>query len=96
MKHRITQGSILDDLGLDQAEAQNLTIRAVLMREIEQQIKEHGWTQVQSAKALGVAQPRVSDLVRGKIERFTIDMLVKMLAKCGVPVSLVIDDRIAA
>jgi len=96
MKHHITKGSVLDDLGLSQEEAQNLKIRAVLMRELEHQIKTHGWTQTQAAKILGVTQPRMSNLIRGKIELFTIDMLVNMLTKCGIPVSLVIDDRIAA
>ena len=66
------------------------------MRELEHQVLARGWTQIQAAKALGVTQPRVSDLKRGKIELFTIDMLVNMLTKCDISVSLVIDDRIAA
>ena len=92
----ITKGSVLDDLGLDSREAKNLKMRAVLMRELEHQVLARGWTQIQAAKALGVTQPRVSDLKRGKIELFTIDMLVNMLTKCDISVSLVIDDRIAA
>lgn len=96
MKHHITKGSVLDDLGLSQEETQNLKIRAALMRELERYIKEHNLTQEKAAKLFDVAQPRISDLVRGKIELFTIDVLVNMLTKCGIPVSLVIDDRIAA
>ena len=53
-------------------------------------------TQAQAAKLLGVSQPRISDLKRGKLHLFTIDILVNMLVKLGKPVQLVIDDRIAA
>jgi predicted XRE-type DNA-binding protein len=53
-------------------------------------------TQAKAAKLLGVAQPRISDIRRGKIQLFTIDALVNMLVKLGVPVSLVIDDLYAA
>ena len=96
MKNHVTKGSVLDDLNLSKEEAQNLKIRAVLMRELEHQIKLNQWTQKEAAQKLNVSQPRISNLIKGKIELFTIDMLVNMLTKCGVPVSLIIDDRIAA
>jgi predicted XRE-type DNA-binding protein len=96
MKHHITTGSVLDDLGLDVAEVANLKIRTALMRAVEEELDKKNMTQVQVAKLLGVSQPRISDLRRGKIHLFTIDMLVNMLTKLGKPVSLVIDDRIAA
>ncbi|CZL47191.1 TPA: XRE family transcriptional regulator [Legionella pneumophila] len=91
-----TKGSIFDDLGFDSTEAENLKIRASLMRAIEHYIKEHHLTQAMAAKVLGVSQPRISDLKRGMIQKFTIDMLVNMLAKAHVSVSLVINDRVAA
>ena len=96
MKHHVTKGSIFDDLGFDQAESANLKIRSALMRAIEEEIDKRGMAQRQAALFLGVSQPRISDLRRGKIHLFTIDILVNMLTKLGKPVSLVIDNRIAA
>jgi predicted XRE-type DNA-binding protein len=96
MKHHVTKGSIFDDLGFDAAEAANLKIRATLMRAVEEELSKKNMTQAQAAKLLGVSQPRISDLRRGKLHLFTIDVLVNMLVKLGKPVSLVIDDRIAA
>ena len=51
---------------------------------LEQHIKAHGWTQKEAAKRIGVTQPRVSDLMRGKINLFSIDAVVGMLAVVGV------------
>ena len=96
MKPHVTKGSIFDDLGFDAAEASNLKIRAALMLAIEQELDRRKLTQAKAAKLLQVAQPRISDLKRGKIQLFTIDVLVNMLAKLGKPVSLIIDDRLAA
>lgn len=96
MKHHVTKGSVFDDLSFDKSEAANLKIRAGLMRAIEEELIKRNLTQTQAAKILDVTQPRLSDLKRGKIHVFTIDMLVIMLTKLGKPVSLVIDDRIAA
>lgn len=95
-KHHVTAGSVFDDLGLDAATAANLKIRASLMRAVEEELDKKDLTQTKAAKLLGVSQPRISDLKRGKIHLFTIDVLVNMLARLGKPVSLVIDDRIAA
>lgn len=96
MKPHVTEGSVFDDLGFDATEASNLKIRAALMLAIEQELDKQKLTQAKAAKLLGVAQPRISDLKRGKIQLFTIDVLVNMLAKLGKPVSLIIDDRLAA
>jgi predicted XRE-type DNA-binding protein len=96
MKHHVTKGSVFDDLGFDAAEANNLKIRAALMLAIEQELDKKKLTQAKAAKLLGVTQPRISDIRRGKIQLFTIDVLVNMLAKLGVPVSLIIDSRFAA
>jgi len=67
MKHHVTKGSIFDDLNFEQAEAENLKIRAALMRTLEQEIEKRELTQARAAKMLGITQPRVSDLIRGKI-----------------------------
>ncbi|MFC3909451.1 helix-turn-helix domain-containing protein [Legionella dresdenensis] len=96
MNQHITNGSIFDDLGFDEVEAENLKIRAMLMRAIDKYIQDNKLTQITAAKVLGVSQPRISDLIRGQIDKFTIDMLVNMLAKAHVSVTVVIDDRIAA
>ena len=96
MKKHITKGSVLDDLGLEPGEAENLKMRAALMRAIESEMKKQKLTQVAAAKLLSISQPRVSDLVRGKIHLFTIDCLITILLRLGKPVHLVIDDRLAA
>lgn len=95
-KYHITKGSVFNDLGFNTAEANSLKIRAALMRAIEQEITKRKLTQAKAAKVLGVTQPRISDLKRGKIQLFTIDVLVNMLGKLNKPVSIIIDDRLAA
>jgi len=79
-------GNIFEDVGFDREEAANLKIRCRLMVAVERLIKAEGLTQQQAAERLGTTQPRVSDLVRGKIDQFTIDSLVNMLSHAGVPV----------
>jgi predicted XRE-type DNA-binding protein len=96
MKKHTTKGSVLDDLGFDAAETENLKIRAALMRAIEAELKHRKLTQTAAAELLEISQPRVSDLMRGKIHLFTIDCLVTILMQLGKPVRLIIDDRIAA
>jgi len=72
----------------DAVEAANLHIRAQLMIDIKQHIEKEGWTQVEAAKVFGVTQPRISSLINGNIDRFSIDMLANMLAAVGRPVSV--------
>jgi predicted XRE-type DNA-binding protein len=75
-------GNVFADLGFPADEAENLKMRARLMTELRDVIAY--MTQVDAAELLGVSQPRVSDLMRGKIGLFTIDALVNMLAHAGV------------
>ncbi len=96
MIQHTTKGNVFDDLGFDQTEAENLKIRASLMRAIENYISENKLTQATAARLMGVSQPRVSDLITGKIDKFTIDMLVNMLSRAHVSIAIVIDDRLAA
>ena len=84
--------NVWDALESDPAERESLKIKSRLMMDIERHIKKQGMTQRQAAKKMGVSQPRVSDLVRGKISRFTIDMLVNMLARLGVHVEVTLRD----
>ena len=67
-------------------EAQHMKLRAALMRALLAEIKAQGWTQVTAARKLGVTQPRISDLKRGKIDLFALDSLVSMLATIGLQV----------
>ena len=85
--------NIFRDLGFPEAEAVNLLARSELMMAIEKTIKERNLTQTEAAKLLGVGQPRLSDLYNGKIERFTIDMLMKWLAKLGKQVTIKVADQ---
>ncbi len=81
-------GNVFEDLGFDGPEAENLKLRAQLMQELEALIHDKRLTQTEAAELLGIHQSRVSDLVRGKIDRFSIDMLVKLLAKAGRQVEI--------
>ena len=76
------------DLGFPPEEAAHLLVRADLMIQLESVLKARGLTQAKAAKLLGVSQPRISDLFRGRIELFSIDTLVDMLARLGVSVTL--------
>jgi predicted XRE-type DNA-binding protein len=69
-------------------EALNMRLRSELMMQIRQAIDVNGWTQKKAAKQLGVTQPRISDLSRGKIDLFSLDMLVNMLASMGEEVEI--------
>jgi predicted XRE-type DNA-binding protein len=94
---RVTRssGNVFKDLGFANGEAENLRLRADLMRELEKVIRDSGLTQSEAAELLGIQQSRVSDLVRGKIDRFSIDTLVKLLAKTGRAVEIKVKRRAA-
>jgi predicted XRE-type DNA-binding protein len=83
-----SSGNVFKDLGFGREEAEHLRIRSALMATIARVIKARGLTQASAAGLLGVSQPRISDLVRGKIGLFSIDALVDMLAKADVRVEL--------
>ena len=68
--------------------ADNMKIRSSLMIALKQHIKKHGWSQAQAARALGVTQPRISDLVRGKINLFGIDALVGLVSAAGLEIEV--------
>lgn len=70
------------------AAAETMKLRSALMMALEQHITANGWTQAEAARVLGVTQPRVSDLVRGKIDLFGIDTLVNMLTAAGLRVEM--------
>jgi predicted XRE-type DNA-binding protein len=90
---RRSTGNVFRDLGFGEDEAENLKIRADLMIELTKLIEAQGLTQVAAAELLGVTQPWVSDLMRGKIDRFSVDSLIDMLGHAGACVSVVVTQR---
>ena len=85
-----SSGNVFRDLGFPAEEAGNLRLRADLMIQLTKLIQKRGLTQAKAARLMGVTQPRVSNLTRGKIYSFSIDTLVEMLGRAGVRVSLLL------
>jgi predicted XRE-type DNA-binding protein len=83
---RRTNTNVFAQLGFSSGEAENLKVRSSLMTQLTTLIAERGMTQEEAAQMLGVTQPRISDLKRGKLERFSIDMLILMLTAAGAEV----------
>ena len=85
MKKKTTKssGNVFVDLGFDPAEAAVLQMRANLMSDLRLYIEKQKLTQAQAAKRLGIAQSRVSDLVRGKWGKFSLEMLITLEARLG-------------
>ena len=90
MKEPITEssGNIFTALGFDPAEAAILQMRAKLMNDLRDFIRSSGMTQTEAAERLGIAQSRVSDLVRGKWDKFSLEMLISLEARVGRKVHL--------
>lgn len=83
-----SSGNVFADLDLDPAEAAILQMRARLMNDLRLNIQSSGMTQTEAAQQLGVAQSRVSDLMRGKWEKFSLEMLITLEARAGRRVTL--------
>ena len=83
-----TFASVWDAIEDDPAMAENLKLRSMLMIELKRQIQREQLTQAQAAKIFCVTQPRISNLMQGKIDAFGLDMLVKMAAAAGLRVTL--------
>jgi predicted XRE-type DNA-binding protein len=75
--------SVWDAIADTPEEAMNLRVRSELMDKITVLIEEHGWTQSEAAKHCGVTQPRINDLLRGRISHFSLDALVNIAAALG-------------
>jgi predicted XRE-type DNA-binding protein len=80
--------SVWDAIEETPAQAENMKLRSSLMLTLKRQIEIEGLSQTAAAKVFGVTQPRISDLMRGKIELFSLDMLVAMCAVAGLKVTL--------
>jgi predicted XRE-type DNA-binding protein len=83
-----SSGNVFADLDLEPAEAAILHMRAKLMSDLRLFIQSSGMTQTEAAEKLGIAQSRVSDLMRGKWERFSLEMLITLEARAGRKVML--------
>ena len=92
MKTKVVRssGNVFQDLGFTPEEAEHLKIRSTLMIHLRKVIEARGMKQAEAAKLLGVTQPRISDLLQGKIHLFSIDTLIDMLAQAGICVKLVV------
>ena len=88
-----TSQNVFGDLGFGPEEAENLRIRAALMIELTEHIRRAGLTQKEAAATLGVTQPRISDLMRGRIDVFSIDTLIAMLSRAGVKTTIRVGKR---
>jgi predicted XRE-type DNA-binding protein len=82
--------NVFADMGLPPEEATLLVMRAELMTRLREIINERGWTQQEAYKMLGIGQSRISDLVRGKWEKFSLDMLVTLVTRTGKHVELAV------
>ncbi len=90
MKDKIikSSGNVFDDLGFSKEEATVLKMRADLMSKVRDSITKYGWTQSEAAMRLQISQSRVSDLIRGKRDKFSLDMLVMLATRAGNKVAL--------
>jgi predicted XRE-type DNA-binding protein len=83
-----SSGNVFVDLGFPDGEAAVLALRADLMGRLRLLVQQEGWTQAQAAQRFGIAQSRVSDLLRGKWEKFSLDMLITLAVRAGQKVAL--------
>jgi predicted XRE-type DNA-binding protein len=87
--------SVWDALEDTPEQAENMKLRAVLLTALKDYLNKHQLTQTEAAKVLGVTQPRVSDLMRGRIHLFGLDSLVNMTVAAGLTVELKILEKTA-
>ena len=85
---RQTFANVWDALEDTQAEAASMTMRSNVLIAIEQKVRAWNVTQTEAARRLGVTQPRLNDLLRGRIQNFSLDALIDLAAKAGLSVRL--------
>ena len=90
LKVTLSSGNVFRDLGFSDEEAEHLLIRADLLIQLQKAIAARDLPQAKAAKILRVTQPRVSDLLRGRLDLFSTDTLIDMLARLGVHVRFVL------
>src|SRR5438477_6609096 len=82
--------NIFLDLGFSKVEAENLRLRSELMRRIDAYYRQSGMTQAAAAKTLGLTQPRLNALLKGRLSQFSLDALVNIASRAGLNVRLVV------
>jgi predicted XRE-type DNA-binding protein len=80
---KITKGNVFEDLGFDPAESADLALRAYLMAEVRKFVEKNGLNQNSAAKFFETSQPKISNIINGKIREISSDYLVGLLAKTG-------------
>lgn len=83
-----SSGNVFVDLGYSADEAAILQMRADLMAELRKFVENKKLTQARAAKVLGITQSRVSDLTRGKWDRFSLEMLITLATRAGLRVTV--------
>ena len=80
--------SVWDAIADTPEQAANLRTRAELMQKINSIVKANGWTQTEAARQCGVTQPRIDDLLHGRVSRFSLDALVNIATAIGLRVHI--------
>jgi len=88
MSRSESYASVWDAIADTPEEAANLRARAELMQKIAALLKQHKWTQAEAASRCGITQPRINDLLRGRVSRFSLDALVNIATALGFRVRL--------
>ena len=93
----VTRGSdnVFEDIGFEREEAASLKVRADLMLDLRKYIETRGWTQRQASAFFGESQPRISNLMKGEISRFSVDKLINMLTRAGMQVEIYVKPKAA-
>jgi predicted XRE-type DNA-binding protein len=90
LKMTRSSGNVFRDMGFSKAEAENLRLRSQLMRQIDAYYRESGMTQAAAARVLGLTQPRLNALLKGRLSQFSLDALVNIASNAGMNVRLVV------
>ncbi len=83
--------NVWDALEDTPAEAASMTMRSNLLIVVDQRVRSWNVTQAEAARRLGVTQPRLNDLLRGKVDKFSLDTLINLATQAGLSVRLDID-----
>ncbi len=90
LKRTRCSGNVFKDLGFSREEAENLRLRSELMMRIEDFYRKSGLTQSEAAKRLGLTQPRLNLLLKGRIDLFSLDALVLIATRAGMSIRLAV------
>jgi predicted XRE-type DNA-binding protein len=83
-KRYLTRGSVLDDLGFSASETLEIKVKAEIYRDLLEYIRERGFTQLELGTALGIHQPDVSNLLNGRVSKFSVGKLIKLAGRLNL------------